>query len=232
MIELRTNSYYHPYAIDAKGEVVVNLITGRRSKIGKFSANGYYTYSHSGTPNTNRTIHRFVCSVWNYNEHNHPIVNHIDHDKTNNHKDNLEWCTHAHNSQQAVIYGKMKLNCVHGEDNNWAVYSDEKVHLICKDIEAGMRNVDIQAKYNLSSSYIKHLKKGGLRELITKQYTLNKFDSRPLSDDAVHWVCAEIVKGTPRSEIISTAPFEGVSINVIKNIRRKGSYKSISDLYF
>jgi hypothetical protein len=31
------------------------------------------------------------------NAKNHPIVNHIDEDKSNNHVSNLQWSTHSHN---------------------------------------------------------------------------------------------------------------------------------------
>ena len=43
-------------------------------------------------------IHRLVAEVFIPNPLKLPCVNHKDENKTNNNKDNLEWCTHKYNS--------------------------------------------------------------------------------------------------------------------------------------
>lgn len=52
---------------------------------------GYKTY----------TIHRLVAISFIPNPNNHPVVNHIDGNKINNHVSNLEWCTHGDNLTHA-----------------------------------------------------------------------------------------------------------------------------------
>lgn len=58
--------------------------------------NGYLYFSLC-KPNKKFLIHRLVAEAFIPNPNNLPCVNHKDEDKTNNHVDNLEWCTHLYN---------------------------------------------------------------------------------------------------------------------------------------
>lgn len=59
--------------------------------------NGYF-YVNLYKPLKKFKIHRIVANAFIPNPENLPCVNHKDEDKTNNHVDNLEWCTYEYNS--------------------------------------------------------------------------------------------------------------------------------------
>ena len=46
----------------------------------------------------NKSVHRLVGEAFLDNPYGHPVINHKDEDKTNNHVDNLEFCTIQYNS--------------------------------------------------------------------------------------------------------------------------------------
>lgn len=53
----------------------------------------------------NRSVHRLVALAFIPNPDDLPVVNHIDGDKTNNHVNNLEWCSHSDNHRHAFANG-------------------------------------------------------------------------------------------------------------------------------
>ena len=52
-----------------------------------------------------KLIHRLVAENFIPNPSNHPEVNHIDEDKSNNSTSNLEWCSRSHNKQHSMATG-------------------------------------------------------------------------------------------------------------------------------
>jgi len=72
-------------------ELKQQCYAGKRSK-------GYKTVSlvKDGKTMTAR-VHRLVASSFLSNPEKKPCVNHLDGDTTNNHTDNLEWCTYSEN---------------------------------------------------------------------------------------------------------------------------------------
>lgn len=59
-----------------------------------------YIYVHC-TLSYRKLVHRIVGQLFLDNPHNFKIINHKDLNKTNNHYNNLEWCTSSYNSQHA-----------------------------------------------------------------------------------------------------------------------------------
>ena len=97
---------YSNYIINTKGEVY-SLFSGRYLK-GSISDKGYHLVDLRGeAKRRNYPIHRLVALSFIENKERKPQVNHIDGDKTNNNKEDLEWCTATENLVHAY---KLKLN--------------------------------------------------------------------------------------------------------------------------
>lgn len=109
---------------------------------------GYSVVSKNGKE---YSIHRLVCSVYIPNPYNHPIINHKDGNKLNNKADNLEWCTHSHNSRHAANNGLKKIL---GEMNVNSKLSDLEAEEIIKMHQNGVSCKDIALEFGMSVSHI------------------------------------------------------------------------------
>jgi hypothetical protein len=87
------------YQISSFGRIK-NKITGDILKPSKSC--GYYHIKLCYGINKDMLIHRLVAQAFLPNPFNYQCVNHKDEDKTNNHIDNLEWCTHHYNSNYGI----------------------------------------------------------------------------------------------------------------------------------
>lgn len=88
------------YQVDEVGNVR-RKSTGRIRKP-QFTNDGYKTLIlHQNKKKKHFTIHRLVALHFVPNPNNYEFVNHKDLNKTNNHYQNLEWCTHLMNMQHA-----------------------------------------------------------------------------------------------------------------------------------
>ena len=60
-------------------------------------------------------VHRLIARHYLLNPENYPLVDHIDRNKFNNHKDNLRWCTHTTNSQNREMHknNKLRIQYIH-----------------------------------------------------------------------------------------------------------------------
>ena len=107
------------YYIEDNGTVWCNLGKGSKSKDkrtdlyrikGRSLPNGYlrvYMRRDSDYKRVDMYIHRLVALAFIPNPENKKFVNHIDTNRSNNHVNNLEWCTSKENNQHSMNLGHL-----------------------------------------------------------------------------------------------------------------------------
>lgn len=170
-----------------------------------------------------KRVHRLVAEAFIENPHCKPEVNHIDGDKTNNHKDNLEWVTSKENKEHAWA---MKLYKDIRQEHCNAIHEDKTIHSICKDMEQGMRNIDIAAKYNVSKDTIGHIKAGNIWTTISEGYDIKVKRSKTKSMNTILKVCSLLEQGLSDRIISERLDIE---CREVGRIRRGDIFKDISD---
>lgn len=99
---------YENYQVSNLGRV--KRITGNKERILKnyLNTKGYaYVVFFKNNKRKNIYIHRLVAQAFIPNSDNLPIINHKDENKTNNHVENLEWCSYKYNTNYGSCIEKI-----------------------------------------------------------------------------------------------------------------------------
>lgn len=87
----------------------IRHVTNHKPRRARRNRYGYLQMNFSLNDGTGKTktilVHKLIAETFIENPNNLPYINHIDGDKTNNHVDNLEWCTASENSRHAYDTG-------------------------------------------------------------------------------------------------------------------------------
>lgn len=114
-----------------------------------------------GKGKQHEVVHRMVAKAFVPNPDNLPCVNHIDGCKTNNHPENLEWCTHQENMKHAFDNELTPRKCLlAGERSIAAKLTESQVRQIKRRLLAGEGNKAISRDYGVSPSTIAEIKAG------------------------------------------------------------------------
>jgi hypothetical protein len=97
-----------------------------------------------------RSANRLVAQHFIPNPYDKTEVNHKDGNKTNNHVDNLEWCTKSENNKHAYEMGVMIPPVHRGEDRHQAKLKEKDIVPIFEMYERGMSMEDIGNKFGVT----------------------------------------------------------------------------------
>lgn len=117
-------------------------------------------------PEPDKELKELCESKWPYVV----CINHIDHDKTNNSVENLEWCDINHNNQAAIAAGVVPI--MKGSKNGRSKLTEDIVHEICKDYELGMMPSEAIKKYNISRQQATKIRAGFAWKHVWCQYNI------------------------------------------------------------
>lgn len=160
-------SKFSDYLVTDRGEVISLILThnlwGRkpRYKTLKLTTqrNGYVACSivnNNGKVFT-RKVHRLVAEAFISNPDNLPCVNHINGIKTDNRVENLEWCSHSHNTRHAYNIGL----CVgrSGTNNNQAKLTIQDVKTI-RQLKGIVTQSTLATRFGVTQSNIGCVQRG------------------------------------------------------------------------
>ncbi|AUR94303.1 HNH nuclease [Vibrio phage 1.193.O._10N.286.52.C6] len=176
-------------------------------------------------------VNRIMGFTWvnNPSPEVYDSINHIDGDKTNDHADNLEWCSGSQNQRHAIATGlKGKGSLLY----NAELHEDE-VHSICQRLEEGFLVKDLSDEFSVSKDIIRKIRAGDTYFHIRQLYVNIPCNYKTsYSESTVRWVCDKIVEGHGDAPIARMSRNTELSTIDVKRIRYKIRYKVISDEYF
>ena len=145
---------YENYLISDRGRVY-NYKYKKFRKLGNVRGYHQVDLCKNGVMKT-LAIHRLVALAFIPNPENKETVNHIDGCKTNNHADNLEWCTQKENVQHSWSNGLVKPKI--GVNNSQVKLSEKEVLEIRKLYATGEYTQTALAKmFNVGQTLIGYI---------------------------------------------------------------------------
>lgn len=182
----------------------------------RMNKHGYkiVTLSVNGKPKQ-FPVHRLVALAFHSNPLNYPCVHHKDDCKTNNHADNLEWCTYTHNNRQdRILKGDRR------SENKWNTgFLDKFRSLVLELKEQGLSDRQVSKIVGISNKSVGKI----VKESST---TIEKFKSRTLEPEQVIDIYTKLQSGLETQS--SLAQQYGVSQNTISLIKRGKRYFEIT----
>jgi len=179
---------YENYVVTEYG-TVINTNTNRVLTPIINKQNGY-PYVGLWKNNKGRTvpIHRLVAVAYIPNPENKPCVNHLDANRTNSHKNNLEWCTARENVVHAYKLGTMiqekKLSETDLQEALNCFLQGKNMTLVAKKYNCGLSRLSINLRKlaietNKLDFFVAELKKQKNSRLaivhVSKQQQINQY---------------------------------------------------------
>lgn len=151
--------YNEEYEVSTFGNV--RRIDGNEPKIGLTKGGYLYVYRYD------QTIHRMVVETFIGKIPKGMVVNHIDHNKLNNHVTNLEITTYSYNTKEAYRLGF--ANGKKGQENSMAKVLETDVLEMYDLFRLGYSNSEVADLYGLHDRYISLIRHGKRWNYLYKQ---------------------------------------------------------------
>lgn len=187
--------------------------------------------------------HRLVAEAYCTNDEPDTkiFVNHIDGDKLNNHKLNLEWVTPSENNYHAYeeglsvgkkphVEGIPTLTGSYIESTGFSDATEEEVHEVCKLLVQGYRDVDISRMTNFPRRAVNYLRHKDIRFFhdITSQYNYYFSKEDRMSPELVIKICEGLSSG---KRVMELARDLDLNRKKVGNIRSRKTFTDISKFY-
>jgi len=132
----------------------LNFNKTKKEKLHKpFLSNGYLRVIFSKNNVQKKfTIHRLSATAFIENPLNLPQVNHKDGIKTNNYRNNLEWCTQSENTKHAHKLGLINQNGTRNHNSKLTEFQVLEIR------ESKLSSIKLAKKYNVCFQSISDIK--------------------------------------------------------------------------
>lgn len=151
----------HPYEICRNGDIFDCDFRGKGIRQLLSQSNirrGYKQVNvHANGQSVAMKVHRLVAMCFLPNPQNLPVINHKDENPSNNHVDNLEWCTQKYNTNYSRLNHKMSkkyMNAKLTKDKVKAMLPKDCIFIPCDnaaEVESAYQTA-IQAKQELGDN--------------------------------------------------------------------------------
>lgn len=128
-------------------------------------------------------IHQLVANYFLINDdpEHKTQIDHIDGNKQNNHYLNLEWVTPKENKRRSIELGLCNPHHGHqprGSKSGVSKYTEKDAHSVCKLLESGLSNKKISDSLNVSSEFVRSIKRKQAWVHISENYRLPETEKR------------------------------------------------------
>lgn len=225
------NNVYPYYWISTNGDIYSEYIDAimRPDFVGK----GYLKVTLQTTDGpADFLIHRLVLLTFqpipNSNDY---IVNHKDAIKAHNYLDNLEWTDYSGNILHAYTNNLRPI----GEEHNFAIYSEDQVRRICKQLENRDSyelisiNVFGCPLYSKISATIGMIRRGKNWKHISKEYNIPSANrnTQYFTDGQIHFICRLFVEDCriAPADVLSNL---GINPYLLSSCERSNAYEIVN----
>lgn len=237
MINLKEQNLSN-YCIDDNGQIF--SIRVKRFLTGWLDTNGYQITGVTDDSGEHIQVgnHRICCTAFYQKPSDKHIVNHIDGDKSNPHKANVEWVTPSENNKHAYDTNLSRGKASHksgiptlkGYYLEQSKLTEELVHEICQLIVQGYRDVDISRMLGVGRKNISLLrhKQEDYWVWITNSYTFSFKKEERMSPEIVKKICTLLEQEKRVMEIVEEV---GINRKKVGNIKSRKTFTEISSRY-